>query len=83
MRMMDTIVQQILIEAEPQRIFDALVDPEARKEIWGHDIHGITRSASDLRRGGAWELHVDSNGFASSARGTYVTIFVNRRRSLD
>lgn len=70
----DTIREEITIDAPAERVFEALVNPDQRLQWWGHGRFTMTHAASDLRPGGKWELHVESDGRASSARGEYRTI---------
>jgi len=53
----DTIVQEITIEAPARRVFEALTDPEQRKEWWGSEGRfQTTLMESDLRVGGKWRM---------------------------
>ena len=70
----DTIKEEITINASAERVFEALVNPEKRMQWWGHGAWRVTRSESDLRLGGKWELHVEGDGRTTCARGEYRTI---------
>jgi uncharacterized protein YndB with AHSA1/START domain len=51
----DRIVQEIFIEAPPERVFTALTTPEQLLEWWGDDeIYRCTEWTSDLKIGGHW-----------------------------
>jgi len=46
-----------LIEAVPERVFDAFTSPEGQREFYGHDAPGwIVESRCDLRVGGVWTI---------------------------
>ncbi len=52
-----TIVQEIMIQAPAERVFDALTDPDQRLQWWG--IEGrfqANHCESDLRPGGKWTM---------------------------
>lgn len=49
----DTIVEEITIEASAERVFEALTDPEQRAKWWGAKGRFETKHMeSDLRPGG-------------------------------
>ena len=51
----DTIVQEIVIHAPAQRVFEALTDPAERTKWWGAEGRfQATGMESDLRPGGKW-----------------------------
>ena len=53
----DAIVEEIIIEASAQRIFEALIDPAQRVRWWGHKGRFETTDAeSDPRPGGRWMM---------------------------
>jgi uncharacterized protein YndB with AHSA1/START domain len=71
----DTIVVETTIEAPAQRVFDALVDPEARLRWWGgQGRFRATHMEHDLRPGGSWLMRFDSGGRQTSVRGEYRAI---------
>lgn len=50
----DAIVQEIEIAASPERVFQALTDPEELKAWWGAEgVYRVTLWTADLRVGGA------------------------------
>jgi uncharacterized protein YndB with AHSA1/START domain len=53
----DTIVQEIVIHAPAERIFEALTSPAQRVEWWGAEGRfQATEMESDLRPGGKWTM---------------------------
>ena len=51
----DTIVVEIDIDAPPERVFQAWIDPQQRLSWWGDDTtYRSTKFESDLRVGGKW-----------------------------
>jgi len=53
----DAIVEEIIIEASAQRIFEALIDPAQRVRWWGHKGRFETTDAEcDPRPGGRWMM---------------------------
>lgn len=53
----DTIVQELVMNAPAERIFDALVDPAQRVQWW--NVEGrfqLKQFESDLRPGGKWAM---------------------------
>jgi uncharacterized protein YndB with AHSA1/START domain len=71
----ETVILEITIKAPAKRIFEALTDPEQRKEWWG--IEGrfqATDAESDLRVGGKWSMSGIGFGKPFMIRGEYRTI---------
>jgi uncharacterized protein YndB with AHSA1/START domain len=68
------IVESIEIEAPPERVFAAWVDPEQLVEWWGDsETYHVTRFESDNRVGGKWVSHGKSiNGKPFSVEGEYL-----------
>ena len=66
-----TIVQEIVIKAPAQRVFDALVDPRKRMKWWGQGQMQTTHMESDLRPGGAWLMSGSGYGKPFTVRGEY------------
>lgn len=67
-----TIVKEITIRSSASRIFDALTDPSQRLEWWARsDRFRAVHVESDLRPGGKWLMHFDSNGSAATLSGEY------------
>jgi uncharacterized protein YndB with AHSA1/START domain len=51
----DAIVSEIYIAAPPERVFQALVEPQQVLQWWGQaGIYRCTECESDLRVGGKW-----------------------------
>jgi uncharacterized protein YndB with AHSA1/START domain len=59
----DTIVQEIVIKAPAERIFEALTDPAQRIKWWGAEGRfQTTHIESDLRPGGKWTMRGNGVG---------------------
>lgn len=59
----DTIVQEIMIQAPAERIFEALTNPAQRIEWWGAEGRfQTTHMESDLRPGGKWMMRGNGVG---------------------
>ena len=55
----DAIVQEIIIKASAERIFEALTNPDQRVKWWGSEGRfQTTHMESDLRPGGRWVMRV-------------------------
>lgn len=69
----DTIIQEIVIHARAQRIFQALTDPAQRIQWWGAEGRfQATQMESDLRPGGAWAMRgIGVGGRPFVVRGEY------------
>jgi uncharacterized protein YndB with AHSA1/START domain len=51
----DSIQAEVLIAAPPERVFQALVEPQQVVQWWGQaGIYHCTEFSSDLRVGGKW-----------------------------
>jgi uncharacterized protein YndB with AHSA1/START domain len=51
----DTIVSEIQIAAHPERVFQALVDPQQVVQWWGQtNVYRCMEFSADLRAGGRW-----------------------------
>lgn len=71
----DAIVQEIVIDAPPDRIFTALTDPQERLRWWGTPGRfEVSEFASDLRVGGAWFMRFHTPYGESSVGGEYRVI---------
>ncbi len=72
----DTIVQEILIKAPAERIFEALTNPAQRVQWWGAEGRfQTTQMESDLRPGGAWMMSGNGvGGRPFTASGKYLQI---------
>jgi uncharacterized protein YndB with AHSA1/START domain len=64
----DEVVSEIHIDAPPERVFQALVDPAQVPQWWGQGgVYRCTDFHSDLRAGGTWRsagVGPDGRGFA-------------------
>ena len=70
-----TVIQKITIKAPAQRVFEALTNPEQRKEWWGReDRFQTTHVESDLRIGGKWRMSGTGFGRPFAVQGEYRTI---------
>ena len=72
----DAIVSEIHIAAPPERVFEALVDPQQVLKWWGQKgIYQCTEWQGDLRVGGKWRgAGVSGDGRAFEVTGEYVEI---------
>jgi uncharacterized protein YndB with AHSA1/START domain len=75
----DTIVSELHIAAAPERVFQALVDPEQVVKWWGGQGEGqsfrCTHFECDLRPGGKWRsAGVDGQGHPFEVVGEYVEV---------
>jgi len=76
----DAIVSEIYIAAPPERVFEALVEPQHVLQWWGQaGVYRCTEFQSDLRAGGRWHsagIGGDSGHFTVS--GEYLQVDVPR-----
>ena len=72
----DEIVAEIVIAAQPERVFQALTDPLEVPKWWGQKgIYVCTEHASDLRIGGQWRTSgVGGDGGSFTAKGEFLEI---------
>jgi uncharacterized protein YndB with AHSA1/START domain len=72
----DVIVQEVVIKAPAERIFEALTDPEQRVRWWGAEGRfQTTHMESDLRPGGKWMMRGNGvGGRPFVVRGEYQQI---------
>ena len=72
----DAIVTEIHIAAPPERVFQALVDPQQVLKWWGQQgVYRSTHFQSDLRPGGKWRtVGVNADGRNFEAFGEYLEI---------
>ncbi len=79
----DVIVAEIFIAAPPQRVFEALTDPNQRRQWWGQKgLYTPTESHSDLRLGGKWSgSGVAADGTPYHVEGEYLEIDPPRKLS--
>ncbi|HJT69235.1 MAG TPA: SRPBCC domain-containing protein [Terriglobales bacterium] len=72
----DALVSEIHIAAQPERVFQALVDPAQVPKWWGQKgIYVCTEFQADLRVGGEWKSSgVGADGKPFTAQGKYLEI---------
>lgn len=72
----DEIVAEIVIAAQPERVFQALTNPAEVPKWWGQKgIYVCTKHESDLRIGGQWHTSgVGGDGGHFSAKGEFLEI---------
>jgi uncharacterized protein YndB with AHSA1/START domain len=71
----ETVIVEITIKAPASRIFEALTNPEQRKNWWS--VEGrfqTTHMESDLRVGGKWSMSGTGFGRSFTISGEYRTI---------
>lgn len=73
---LDSLISEIQIAAEPDRVFQALIDPQQVPMWWGQSgVYRCTGFDADLRVGGNWRstgIGPDGNKF--EVRGEFLTI---------
>ena len=69
----DTIVQEIVIKAPAERVFEVLTNPDQRTKWWGAEGRfQTTHMESDLRPGGKWMMRgIGIGGRPFTIRGEY------------
>lgn len=72
----DAIVAEIRIAAPPERVFQALIDPQQVLQWWGQQgVYRSTGFKNDLRVGGKWRtVGVNAEGRDFEASGEYLEI---------
>jgi uncharacterized protein YndB with AHSA1/START domain len=77
----ETVVAEIFIAAPPERVFEAISDPEQLSRWWGQNgLYRITERSADLRPGGKWSCAgVGADGTEFSVEGEYLEIDPPRR----
>jgi uncharacterized protein YndB with AHSA1/START domain len=72
----NTVMAEIFIAAPPERVFQALTDPEQMPQWWGgKGMYRITECAGDLRPGGKWRtVGVGKDGTDFRIDGEYLEI---------
>ncbi|MGH9465744.1 MAG: SRPBCC family protein [Terriglobales bacterium] len=68
------IVEEIVIHAPAQRVFDALADADQRRQWWGGERFKLVSVSSDLRVGGRWSMRFEAYGRNSGMEGEYRVI---------
>ncbi|MDD5034013.1 MAG: SRPBCC domain-containing protein [Methylococcaceae bacterium] len=74
--MNDTVIEEIDIQAPPERVFSALTDPQQLLAWWGDDsLYRCTQWTADLRVGGKWRAEGESaQGESFAVEGEYVRV---------
>ncbi|SPE33712.1 Activator of Hsp90 ATPase 1 family protein [Candidatus Sulfopaludibacter sp. SbA3] len=72
----EAIAGEIEIEAPPEKVFDALVDPAQLTEWWGSaDTYRTFNWQVDVRPGGAWRCEAQGpTGPVSTVGGRYLVV---------
>ena len=72
----DAIVSEIDIAAQPERVFQALVDPVQVPQWWGQSgVYRCTKFEADLRAGGRWRsAGVGPDGGTFEITGEYLEV---------
>jgi uncharacterized protein YndB with AHSA1/START domain len=72
----DTIEAEIFIAAPPERVFQALTDPNQMPRWWGQSgMYRITEWKADLRPGGKWSsVGVGADGTSFRVDGEYLEV---------
>jgi uncharacterized protein YndB with AHSA1/START domain len=72
----DAIVTEIHIAAPPERVFQALVDPQQVLKWWGQQgVYRSTEFHRDLRPAGKWRaVGIAADGHSFEASGEYVEV---------
>lgn len=72
----NAVVAEIFIAAPPDRVFQALTDPNQMPQWWGQKgMYRVTECKSDLRPGGKWSsLGVGADGTSFRVDGEYLEI---------
>jgi len=77
----DTVLAEIFIAAPPERVFQAISDPNQLSQWWGErGLYRITERSSDLRVGGKWSaVGVGADGKSFRVEGEYLEVDPPRR----
>ena len=77
----ETVLAEIFIAAPPERVFQAISDPEQLSRWWGENgLYRITERAADVRPGGKWWCAgVGADGTKFSVEGEYLEVDPPRR----
>ena len=72
----DTITAEIFIAASPERVFQALTDPDQMPRWWGQQVvYHITEWKGDLRPGGKWSsVGAGADGTSFRVDGEYLEV---------
>lgn len=72
----DVIVAEIFIAAPPERVFQAITDPNQMPKWWGQaGMYRVTEWKADLRPGGKWSsVGVGADGKSFRVDGEYLEV---------
>jgi uncharacterized protein YndB with AHSA1/START domain len=72
----DTVTAEIFIAAPPDRVFQALTDPNQMPQWWGQKgMYRVTKCKVDLRPGGKWSsVGASDDGTSFRVDGEYLEI---------
>lgn len=72
----DAVVAEVFIAAPPERVFQAITDPNQMPLWWGQQgLYRVTQWKADLRVGGKWRSDgVGADGTMFSVEGEYLEI---------
>ncbi len=77
----ETVLAEIFIAAPPERVFQAISDPEQLSRWWGQNgLYRITERSADVRPGGKWWCAgMGADGTKFSVEGEYLEVDPPRR----
>ncbi|MGC1453172.1 MAG: SRPBCC domain-containing protein [Candidatus Sulfotelmatobacter sp.] len=77
----ETVLAEIFIAAPPERVFQAITDPEQLARWWGQNgLYRITERTADVRPGGKWSsVGVGADGTSFRVDGEYLEVDPPRR----
>lgn len=77
----NTVLAEIFIAAPPERVFEAISDPEQLSRWWGQNsLYRITDRRADVRPGGKWWCAgAGADGTQFSVEGEYLEVDPPRR----
>ncbi len=77
----DTVLAEIFIAAPPERVFEAITDPNQLSKWWGQPgLYRITERTADVRPGGKWSsVGVGADGTSFRVDGEYLEVDPLRR----
>jgi uncharacterized protein YndB with AHSA1/START domain len=72
----DAVVVEVFIAAPPERVFQAIADPNQTSQWWGQkELYRITGGHADVRPGGKWfSSGVGADGKSFSVEGEYLEV---------
>ena len=72
----DAVIAEIFIAAPPERVFQAITDPQQMPKWWGQQgLYRITEWKNELRPGGKWiSVGSGADGTSFSVQGEYLEI---------